>query len=220
MRVGTTTAAVLVVAVLSACGGDGGSGDVGAEVGAVAAAQGEGGEGSSSPPSSPAGEPGAPAEPGGSGGGDGSGPPAASPSTPCGEGAPDGPDDAPPPTTIPGSEPTEIPSGLMSEEMLPQFGALVVDVEPEGCIDIATRFRANQRVQMMTHADDGKYTHIEVFDPEGESIAAWETGEPETMEGWDFFHDTPLPADGVYVFRVTHREGSDEAFMIAFYGEA
>lgn len=150
------------------------------------------------------------------------GPPEASPSSACpsGDAGPDIPAESTPPTTLPGMEGTDVPNGLGSDEMLPLFGQLVVDVEPQGCVDIPTQFRANQRVQVFTHADDGKRTHVEVFAPDGQSIGQWDTGEPETLEGWDFYNDTPMPADGTYVFRVTHEGGSDEPFMIAFYGDA
>lgn len=224
MRVRTAGAVLLATVALgaSACGEDSGDESAGAEVGAAAAAQGASSTAPAAEGEAPAADEGQSAEEPAGDSASSDGPPAASPSTECAdpEGTPEIPADATSPTTIPGSAPSDIPNGIMSDEMLPQFGALVVDVEPGGCSDIATRFRANQRVQMMTHADDGKMTHIEVFAPDGRSIGQWETGQPETIEGWDFYNDTPLPADGVYVFRVTHQGGSDEPFMIAFYGDA
>lgn len=210
---------VIAAAALWACGDDTGEKDAGSALGAAVAADG-------STTTGPAGQDatgGAPsAGDDGSGDSSASGPPAPSPSTECvdPEGRPAIPAEAAPPTTIPGSEPSELPNGVMSDEMLPQFGALVVDVGPQGCIDIATRFRADQRVQMITHADDGILTRIEVFGPDGASLGAWETGERGTIEGQDFYNEAQLPADGTYVFRITHLDGSDDPFMIAFYGDA
>lgn len=222
-KAGAVVLAVLVAVVGSGCGDEGSDEQAGTGLGAAAADQ--------NATAAPGDGGGSAVEEGDAGLGTGEaageaagadGPPAPSPSTECvdPEGTPEIPADATPPTTIPGSEPSEVPNGIMSEERLPQFGALVVDVGPQGCIDIPTRFRAGQRVQMLTHADDGKVTHIEVFAPDGHNIGQWDTGEPETIEGYDFYNDTPLPADGVYVFRVTHQSGSDEPFMIAFYGQA
>jgi hypothetical protein len=194
---------------LVGCGDESSSSDVGAEAGAAVGRMGS--EASASSSSDETAE-----SP--SGGSDG--PPPASPSSECppGDAPPAFPAESPPPTMAGDMEPGEIPNGL-GDEMLPQFGELIVDVPANGCIDIPTSLRANQRVLIYSHADDEKYTHVEIVAPNGQIVGDWHTGQPETTEGWDFYNENHVPADGIYVFRVTHENGSDEPFVISFYGQ-
>jgi hypothetical protein len=213
MRTGTVGAVLLAVVTLAACGDETSDENAGAAAGAAVGTSSTSAESSADEATESTGS----AEESSS---SGDGPPAPSPSTECAdpEGTPDVPDESPPPTMAGDMAPGEIPNGI-GGEMVPQFGELIVDVEPEGCIDIPTALRSGQRVLIHTHADDGKYTRIEIFGPDGESHGSWDTGQPETLEGWDFYNDDPVPDDGVYIFRVTHLNGSDEPFVISFYGQ-
>jgi hypothetical protein len=216
MRVRSAGAVLLVIAGLVACGEESADESAGAAAGEAVARSAEGG--AASPADEAGSEPGSSGESEGSGGSDE--PPAASPSSECpaDDAPPAVPDESPPPTMAGDMEPGEIPNGL-GGETVPQFGELIVDVPANGCIDIPTSLRADQRMLVYTHADDEKYTHIEMFGPNGQRLADWHTGDPGTSEGWDFYNDTPIPSDGVYVFRVTHERGSDDPFVISFYGQ-
>jgi hypothetical protein len=126
---------------------------------------------------------------------------------------PDFPDEAAPPTTAPGTDSLEIPEG-------PLFGEFVVDVEPDGFVDVPVALRQGQEITILSNADDGVYTRIRVYAPDGSVLGEWEGGEPEVINGWSFDSSDPLPVDGVYVVRVQHRSGHDDPFMLRFYGEA
>jgi hypothetical protein len=126
---------------------------------------------------------------------------------------PDFPDSAAPPTTAPSSEPLSIPEG-------PLFGEFAVDVDADGFVDVPVSLRQGQEITILSNADDGIYTNISVFAPDGEVIGHWEGGQPEVINGWTFDDEDPLPVDGVYVIRVEHRSGRDDPFMLRFYGEA
>jgi hypothetical protein len=123
---------------------------------------------------------------------------------------------ATPPTTIPGSEPSSVPGG---DGDMPLFGHLVVDLTPGGYQDFAVRLRSDQRVQLLSLADDGVRTHIEVYGPDGASVGGWEGGEPGVVNGLEWTRDDPVPATGTYVIRVVHRGGSDEPFALGFFGD-
>lgn len=123
-----------------------------------------------------------------------------------------------PPTTIPGSEPSSIPTDLDGGEA-PLFGHLVVDLEPGGYQDFAVHLRTDQEVSLLSLADDGVNTEIEVFAPDGSSEGWWAGGEPEVINGLEWYlPDEPLPATGTYVIRVVHTGGSDEPFALGFFG--
>jgi hypothetical protein len=123
------------------------------------------------------------------------------------------PGDAAPPTTAPGTEPLEIPEG-------PMFGEFVVDVDPDGFVDVPVSLRQGQNVSILSNADDGIYTHISVYAPDSSVLGEWDGGQPEVINGWTFDDEDPLPTDGVYVIRVQHRSGRDDPFMLRFYGES
>jgi hypothetical protein len=125
---------------------------------------------------------------------------------------PDAPADAAPPTTAPGTEPISIPEGAL-------IGEFPVDVEPQGFVDVPVRLRQGQHVTILSNADDGILTHITVYGPDDEVLGEWNGGEPGVINGWTFDDEDPLPADAVYVVRVQHRRGSDEPFMLRFYGD-
>jgi hypothetical protein len=213
MHVRSAAAVVLVgvVGLLSACGDESADENAGGDAGAAIAA------GASSTESSVAGDTGG-SESESSGSGDG--PPVASPSIPCSdpEAAPQIPNQSPPPTMAGDMEPQTVPNGIGGEEVL-QFGELIVDVGAQGCIDIPTHFRAGQRVLVHSFADDGNVSDVRVYGPDGAELGAWQTGAPETVEGYDFYNDTPMPADGTYIFRVIHRDGHDDPFAISFFGD-
>jgi hypothetical protein len=199
----------VLLAVVALWGCSESSNDAGVQVGAAAAEQGsaaprgEGGEAGNAAPEGSA------------------GPPAPSPSTPCEsvDSEPAIPEESTPPTMAGDMEPGQVPNGPLSEERVPQFGELIIQVEAQSCQEYSAEFRADQRVLMHTHADDGNYSDIQVYGPDGRRIAEWQTGQPGTVEGADFYNDDWMPADGTYVFRVIHREGSATPFVIAFYGQ-
>jgi hypothetical protein len=128
------------------------------------------------------------------------------------------PAESTPPTTIPGSEPSSIPTDISGGEA-PLFGHLVVDLEPGGYLEFAVHLRTDQEVSLLSLADDGINTEIEVFAPDGSSEGWWAGGEPEVINGLEWYlPDEPLPATGTYVVRVIHTGGSDEPFALGFFG--
>ena len=130
------------------------------------------------------------------------------------------PAEAAPPTTIPGSEPSSIPVDIMSGEQAPQWGTLVVDLEEGGHLDFAVHLRAEQQLSLLSLADDGIETAIEVFAPDGSSEGGWEGGEPGVVNGLEWFPpDESLPATGTYVIRVVHRGGAHDPFALGFFGD-
>ncbi|HET8620906.1 MAG TPA: hypothetical protein VFM27_18185, partial [Acidimicrobiales bacterium] len=148
--------------------------------------------------------------------------------TAAGSGAPTGadpaslpavtiPDESVPPTTIPGSEPGSVP-GAGGD--LPLFGHVVVDLPPGGYLDFPVHLRADQHLQLLSLADDGVGTHIEVFAPDGSSEGSWQGGEPGVINGLEWHDDDELPATGTYVIRVVHVGGNDKPFALGFYGDA
>jgi hypothetical protein len=212
---GAVLLAVVVGLGLSACGSEtadeSAGGDAGAAIAAGASSTAEGSTESSDPEDSGGSE----AEPGGSSTG-----PVPSPSIPCSdpEAAPQVPNQSPPPTMAGDMEPQRVPNGIGGEDVL-QFGELIVDVGPQGCIDIPTHFRAGQRVLVHSFADDGNVSDVRVYGPDGAELGEWQTGERETVEGYDFYNDTPMPTEGTYIFRVIHRDGHDDPFAISFFGD-
>ena len=131
------------------------------------------------------------------------------------------PSEASAPTTIPGSEPSSVPVDIFSGEEAPLFGHLVVDLEPGGYQDFAVHLRDDQEIQLLSLADDGIKTEIEVFAPDGSSEGWWEGGEPGVVNGLEWYlPDEPLPATGTYVVRVIHTGGSHDRFVLGFFGTA
>jgi hypothetical protein len=130
------------------------------------------------------------------------------------------PAESSPPTTIPGSEPSSVPTDLDGGEA-PLFGHLVVDLEPGGYQDFPVHLRTDQEIQLLSLADDGINTDIEVFAPDGSSEGSWQGGEPGVVNGLEWYlPDEPIPATGTYVIRVIHRGGSDGPFALGFFGDA
>ena len=127
------------------------------------------------------------------------------------------PADSSAPTTIPGSEPGSVPG---ADGDLPLFGHLVVDVDPGGYQDFSVYLREDQQFQLLSLADDGIMTHIEIFAPDGTSEGSWDGGEPGVINGLEWFGDEKLPATGTYVIRVIHTGGSDDRFVLGFFGDA
>ncbi len=131
------------------------------------------------------------------------------------------PAESSPPTTIPGSEPNSVPADIMTGEEAPQFGTLVVDLEEGGYLDFAVHLRSDQEIQVLSLADDGIETAIEVFAPDGSSEGTWQGGEPGVVNGLEWYlPDEPLPATGTYVIRVIHTGGSHDPFALGFFGNA
>jgi hypothetical protein len=127
------------------------------------------------------------------------------------------PGESTPPTTIPGSEPSSVPGG---DGDLPLFAHLVVDLPPGGYLDFAVHLRADQHLQLLSLADDGIGTHIEVFAPDGSSEGSWQGGEPGVVNGLEWHSGDELPATGTYVIRVVHTGGQDRPFALGFFGDA
>lgn len=217
---GLAALAVVLVIVISSRGGDGeGDRSDGGGLGGAAAGTVPGG---STVPSN-AGTV-TPTTTGGEGGDGGDGPDGGE-----GEGAPAGaglpavtiPSESAAPTTIPGSEPNSIPVDIFSGEEAPQFGTLVVDLEEGGYADFAVHLRTDQAIQLLSLADDGIGTEIEVYAPDGSKEGWWKGGEPGVVNGLEWhLPDEPLPATGTYVIRVIHTGGSHEPFVLGFFGKA
>lgn len=128
------------------------------------------------------------------------------------------PAESTPPTTIPGSEPNSIPTGSGDA---PQWGTLVVDLDEGGYLDFPVHLRTDQELSLLSLADDGIRTGIEVFAPDGSSEGSWEGGEPGVVNGLEWYlPEEPLPATGTYVIRVIHTGGSHEPFALGFFGNA
>lgn len=107
----------------------------------------------------------------------------------------------------------------MSGAEAPQWGTIVVDLEEGGYEDFPVHLRTDQELSLLSLADDGIETSIEVFAPDGSSEGGWEGGEPEVINGLEWYlPDEPLPATGVYVIRVIHTGGSHEPFVLGFFG--
>ncbi len=131
------------------------------------------------------------------------------------------PAESSPPTTIPGSEPSSIPTDILSGEEAPEFGTVVVDLAEGGYEDFAVQLRTDQEVSLLSLGDDGIGTEIEVFAPDGTSEGWWAGGEPGVVNGLEWYlPDEPLPATGTYVIRVIHTGGSHEPFALGFFGTA
>jgi hypothetical protein len=121
-----------------------------------------------------------------------------------------------PPTTLPGAEPSAVPG---AHGDLPLWGHLRVDLTPGGYADFAVHLRKDQDIEVLSLADDGIDTAIEMFAPDGSSVGIWKGGQPKVVNGLEFSPDSPLPATGTYVIRVEHTGGSDRPFLIGFFGE-
>jgi len=126
------------------------------------------------------------------------------------------PADSSPPTTIPGSQPSSVPG---ADGDLPLFAHIVVDLQPNGFQDFAVFLRQDQKFQLLSLADDGVETDIEVFAPDGSSEGGWRGGEPGVVNGLEWHADERLPATGTYVIRVVHTGGSDAPFALGFFGD-
>jgi hypothetical protein len=136
---------------------------------------------------------------------------------------PDIPAEASTPTTAPGTEADTWPIGFPVDapgNSVPLIGDIVVDLEPEGYVDFPIHLREGQLVAVISAGDDGRMTHIEIFRPDGTSEGSWQGGEPEVINGWEWVADDErVPLTGTYVFRVIHLGGSDEPFLLRFFGE-
>jgi hypothetical protein len=190
---GLAALAVVLVIVISSRGGDGeGDRSDGGGLGGAAAGTVPGG---STVPSN-AGTV-TPTTTGGEGGDRGDGPDGGE-----GEGAPAGaglpavtiPSESAAPTTIPGSEPNSIPVDIFSGEEAPQFGTLVVDLEEGGYADFAVHLRTDQAIQLLSLADDGIGTEIEVYAPDGSKEGWWKGGEPGVVNGLEWHLPDEPPA--------------------------
>ncbi len=202
--------AVVAVAMLLSSGGDDDGGDGGSAAGSALAtattAAAPSNQGTMAPTTTEADEP--------EGDSGGSSPGADLPAVTI-------PAESAPPTTLPGQEANSIPTDIMSGEEAPQFGTLVVDLDEGGHLDFPVHLRTDQELSILSLADDGIETYIEVFAPDGSSEGSWEGGEPGVVNGLEWYlPDEPLPATGTYVIRVIHTGGSHERFAIGFFGNA
>ena len=73
-----------------------------------------------------------------------------------------------------------MPVDIFSGGEAPLFGHLVVDLEPGGHQDFAVHLRDDQELQLLSLADDGIETQIEVFAPDGAARAGGRAVSP----GW------------------------------------
>ncbi len=86
-----------------------------------------------------------------------------------------------PPTTVEGMEAVSIP-GANGDD--PIFGQLVVGLEPGGYLDLPTRLRRGQHIEVLTSADDGIRSRATVFAPDGSTVGQWDSsGRPGDIEG-------------------------------------
>ena len=118
----------------------------------------------------------------------------------------------------PGSpSPTRCPGGNGD---LPLFGApgrrpaagRVPGLRRAACATTST-------VQLLSLADDGIGTHIEVFAPDGSSEGiVGRAASPASSTAWSGISGEELPATGTYVIRVIHTGGSHEPFALGFFG--
>jgi hypothetical protein len=122
-----------------------------------------------------------------------------------------------PPTTRPGTPSNVVPG---PDGDLPLFGQIVVDLDQGGYQDFAVTLREDQSIQLLSLADDGIETHIEVFAPDGSSEGSWDGGERGVVNGLEWYPGTEdaVPATGTYVIRVIHTGGSDDPFVLGFFG--
>jgi hypothetical protein len=121
-----------------------------------------------------------------------------------------------PPTTLPGAKPSSVPG---AHGNLPLWGHLLVDLTPGGYKDFAVHLRKDQNIQVLSLADDGIFTQIDMFAPDRTNVGSWKGGQPGVVNGLEFSADSPLPATGTYVIRVQHTGGSDRPFLIGFFGQ-
>jgi hypothetical protein len=125
--------------------------------------------------------------------------------------------DASPPTTRPGTPSNAVPG---PDGDLPLFGQIVVDLDQGAYQDFAVTLREDQSLQLLSLADDGIETHIEVFAPDGSSEGSWDGGARGVVNGLEWYPGTEdaVPATGTYVIRVIHTGGSDDPFVLGFFG--
>ena len=121
-----------------------------------------------------------------------------------------------PPTTPPGAKPSSVPG---AHGDMPLWGHLLVDLTPGGYKDFAVHLRKDQDIQVLSLADDGIFTQIDMFAPDKTNVGSWKGGQPGVVNGLEFTPDSPLPATGTYVIRVQHTGGSDRPFLIGFFGQ-
>lgn len=129
-----------------------------------------------------------------------------------------------PPTTPPleeGEEPIEgdpVDPFDPNSPTIPALGGFRVDPAELGCVDFAVHLEEYGRFRMRSWGDDGIYTTIQVFSPEGNQVGGWETGEPQNYEGHSW-EEGGLPSAGTYVIRTIHRGGSHNSFVLIMYGD-
>jgi hypothetical protein len=135
---------------------------------------------------------------------------------------PEIPTESSPPTTAPGTEMREWPIGFPADEpgnSIPLYGDIVVDLEPDGYLDFPVRLEEGTTMALISGADDGIFTHIEVFRPDGQSEGSWQGGEPDVVNGLEWVsEDERIPMSGTYVVRVVHLGGNHDPFLLRFYG--
>lgn len=120
------------------------------------------------------------------------------------------PGSAAPPTTTPGTEALDLAG-------VPLIGILNVSAPPNDVGDFPVTLEASQNLAILSSQDDGMVTTVEVYDPSGRRIGTWETGEPETVEGYQWSATEPLEQTGVYVLRVINRTEMPVAFELRIF---
>jgi hypothetical protein len=130
------------------------------------------------------------------------------------------PAEASPPPAPEGGGMPGWPVDIMTGEELPGLGEIVVDLEEGGYADFPVHLDMDKRTALISAADDGIQTEIEVFAPDGSSEGCWvNSGEPEVISGLEWISSDQLPATGTYVVRVVHTGGSHGPFILRFFAD-
>jgi hypothetical protein len=119
------------------------------------------------------------------------------------------PADAPPPRRVDAST-IQLPG------VGPLIGALPVEVGAGEVLDIAVRLEDSSNLGIISAADDGARTTVQMWSSPDDLEASWDGGEAGMITGAEWNADEPLEG-GVYVFRVISR-GTSGTFELRFFG--
>lgn len=121
------------------------------------------------------------------------------------------PADAPPPRLVDAST-IQLPG------VGPLIGAIPVEVGAGEVLDIAVRLEASSNLGIISAADDGARTTVQMWSSPDDLEASWDGGEPGVITGAEWNAEEPLEG-GVYVFRVISRNGArSSSFELRFFG--
>lgn len=119
------------------------------------------------------------------------------------------PADAPPPRLVDAST-IQLPG------VGPLIGTIPVEVGAGEVLDIAVRLEASSNLGIISAADDGARTTVQMWSSPDDLEASWDGGEPGVITGAEWNAEEPLEG-GVYVFRVISRDTSG-TFELRFFG--